>query len=165
VKEVFWIPESAPGRGVRLAIVLRPRGGEWLSDELLRLKGAGIQVLVSMLEPREADALGLADERGLTEETGLQFLSYPVPDRTTPSDKARFRQFIDKLVAHLRAGKAIGVHCRGCIGRSTIVVACALIHLGWDAKDALNAIEAARGCMVPDTLEQREWILRYEVEP
>jgi protein-tyrosine phosphatase len=164
VKEVFWIPESVPGHGGRLAIVLRPRGGEWLSDELLRLKGVGIQILVSMLEPWEADALGLTEEKALTEETGLQFFSYPIPDRTTPSDKARFHRFIDKLVAHLRAGKAIGVHCRGCIGRSTIVVACALIHLGWNAKDALNAIESARGCLVPDTQEQRDWILRYEVQ-
>ncbi len=43
--------------------------------------------------------------------------------------------------------------------------ACTLIHLGWKAKDALAAIQAARGCVVPDTEEQMRWILKYKAQP
>jgi hypothetical protein len=39
-----------------------------------------------------------------------------------------------------------------------------LIHLGWKPLQALKAIGAARGCPVPDTPEQRNWILAYEAQ-
>jgi protein-tyrosine phosphatase len=65
----------------------------------------------------------------------------------------------------LAAGERIGVHCRGCIGRATITAACALIHRGWQARDALEAIAEARGFAVPDTLEQEDWTLMYKAEP
>jgi hypothetical protein len=45
-----------------------------------------------------------------------------------------------------------------------VTAACTLIELGWTAKDALAAIEAARGCVVPDTQEQEDWILRYKAK-
>jgi protein-tyrosine phosphatase len=165
VNDIFWITVDTNILGARLAIVLRPRGNDWLQDELLRMKNAGIRTVVSMLEPWEADYLGLADEQKVAEQIGLNFLSYPIPDRATPADKSTFRRFINGLVSRIRNGDAVGVHCRGCIGRSTIAIACTLIHLGWKPQTALNAIESARGCSVPDTEEQREWILRYEARP
>jgi protein-tyrosine phosphatase len=59
----------------------------------------------------------------------------------------------------------MGVHCRGSIGRATVTAACTLIHLGWTPQAALSAIQAARGCAVPDTQEQEDWILRYKAKP
>ncbi len=162
MKEVFWI-ESDPN--TFLAIVLRPRGDDWLEDELRRMHSSGIQTLVSMLEEPEADSLGLSDERRLAEQIGLSFLSYPIPDRTTPADLPDFRRFASELARRLRAHERIGVHCRGSIGRASIAAACALIQLGWSPKTALSAIEAARGCQIPDTEEQRQWILEYKTAP
>jgi len=40
------------------------------------------------------------------------------------------------------------------------VTAAVLVELGWDASRALPLIEQARGCIVPDTEEQRLWILQ-----
>jgi hypothetical protein len=40
-----------------------------------------------------------------------------------------------------------------------------LMHLGWHPEAALDAIELARCCPVPDTEEQRDWILRYKPKP
>ena len=162
MKDVSWIAENA--ETPRLAIVMRPRGGEWLHDELLRIRTAGVQTVVSMLEPWEADALGLAEEQKLAEQVGLKFISFPIRDRSTPANKLDFHRFISDLAARLRNGEAVGVHCQGCIGRSTIAIACTLIHLGWNADDALREIETARGCLVPDTEQQREWILHYEAQ-
>ena len=162
MKDVFWI-EGDPN--IALVIVLRPRGGDWLEDELLRMQRSGIETLVSMLEDEEADSLGLPEERKFAEQIGLSFLSYPIPDRTTPSDVAAFRKFAAGLANRLRAKERIGIHCRGSIGRASIAAACALIHLDWNPKAALAAIEAARGCEIPDTDEQRMWILRYEALP
>jgi protein-tyrosine phosphatase len=159
VNEIFWIEGNPP---VPLAIVLRPRGGDWLEDELLRMKRDGIETLVSLLERDEADMLDLGKEGLWAEMIGLRFLSHPIPDVHVPPNAADFQIFVSDLADRLRAGEHIGVHCRGSIGRATVTAACALIELGWTAKDALAAIGVARGCVVPDTQEQEEWILRYK---
>jgi len=162
VEDVFWIEGTPP---VGLAIVLCPEGDDGLSDGLLRYKQGGVEVLVSLLEPNEAMWLGLREEARLAERVGMCFLSYPILDVHVPPNMDTFRDFVAGLADRLRAGERIGVHCRGSIGRSTVTAACTLIHLGWKAKDALAAIQAARGCVVPDTTEQLRWILSYKAQP
>jgi protein-tyrosine phosphatase len=159
VKDVFWIEGDA---NTALAIVLRPRGNDWLEDELIRTQQSGVQTLVSMLEDEEAESLGLSEEKKIAEQLRLGFLSFPIADRTTPTDVPFFREFIASAADRLRAGERLGIHCRGSIGRASIAAACMLIHLGWNREAALAAIEAARGCVIPDTEEQRAWILGYE---
>ena len=157
----MWIQGHEP---VGLAIVLRPRGAELLKEDLATIKQSGVQTLVSLLVPMEAHWLGLGDEGPFAEEAGMRFLTYPIFDVQVPKDAHTFREFVSDLADRLRAGDRIGVHCRGSIGRSTVTAACALIHLGWKPKEALAAIQAARGCLVPDTLEQRRWILKYKAK-
>jgi protein-tyrosine phosphatase len=159
MKDVFWIEGDAQ---VSLAIVLRPRGNDWLQDELLPMQQGGVETLVSMLEDDEADSLGLAEERRFAEQIGLNFLSYPIPDRTTPEEISSFRKFIDEIANRIRAGERIGIHCGGSIGRASIAAACTLIQLGSDSERALSEIAEARGCPIPDTEEQRAWILQFE---
>jgi len=160
--EVFWIEGTPP---VGLAVVLCPRGDDLLGDELVRYKQSGVDVLVSLLEPNEAIFLGLGQEGPLAEAASMHFLSYPILDVHVPANVASFRAFVAGLADRLRAGERIGVHCRGSIGRSTVTAACTLIHFGWNAKGALRAIQAARGCVVPDTAEQLRWILNYKALP
>lgn len=162
MNEVFWI-EGTPPAG--LAVVLCPRGGDWLEGNLRRFRTAGVRTLISLLERNEADWLGLAKEGPLAEHVGMTFLSYPIPDVHVPPDTDRFRAFAAGLANRLREGERIGIHCRGSIGRSTVTAACTLIHLGWQPEAALRAIEKARGCAVPDTEEQESWILRYKAQP
>jgi hypothetical protein len=162
MKSIFWIEGNPPAT---LAIVLCPLGDDSLEDELLSLKRGGIETLVSMLESSEAIYLGLEDEGPAAVHLGLKFISYPIPDTRIPVDTASFRAFAASLADRLRAGEHIGVHCRGSIGRSTVTVACVLIHLGWKPKTALAAIAAVRGFAVPDTQEQKNWILRYKAQP
>jgi protein-tyrosine phosphatase len=159
---VFWIEGSPP---VGLAIVLCPRGDDSLGNELLGYKQSGVEVLVSLLDPNEAIWLGLREEGSLAEAAGMHFLSYPILDVHVPANVGPFRAFVEGLANRLRGGERIGVHCRGSIGRSTVTAACTLIHLGWKAKEALRAIQAARGCVVPDTEEQLRWILKYKAQP
>lgn len=162
MNDIFWVmgEPQAP-----LAVVLKPRGGDELEQDLRRMKQSGIDTLVSLLETHEAEWLELGDEPRLAEETGLEFLSFPIPDTRIPANPRAFRGFVEELAARLRAGERVGVHCRGSVGRATITAACTLIHLGWNPRNALVAIEKARGCVVPDTPEQKAWILAYEVRP
>ena len=162
MNDIFWIKGNPPAS---LAVVLKPRGGDWLEDDLLRMKRDGIETLVSLLEADEADMLCLGDEGHLVEKIGLRFLSHPIPDVHVPPDTASFQTFVADLANRLRAGEHIGVHCRGSIGRATVTAACTLIQLGWTPRAALAAIETARGLSVPDTQEQEDWILRYKAKP
>jgi protein-tyrosine phosphatase len=157
--EIFWIKgnPSPP-----LAVVLSPRGDDCLENDLHSMKQSGIQTLVSLLEDKEAVLLGLEEEGSVAERLGMQFVSYPIPDAHVPPDLDSFRTFEEGLASRLRAGTRVGVHCRGSIGRATVTAACALIHLGWKPRAALDAIEKARGLAVPDTREQEAWILRYK---
>ena len=158
MNRVFWIRVDQPPS---LAVVLCPRGENWLEDDLLDMKREGVQILVSLLKEDEAGMLGLSREGLLAESIGMEFISYPIPDVHVPQDRDSFDRFAAMLATHLRAGERIGVHCRGSIGRATVTAAGALVHLGWKPKAALAAIEAARGCPIPDTEEQRQWILHY----
>jgi len=162
VDEVFWIEGTPP---VPLAIVLCPRGGRMLEDELRLIAQSGVLTLVSLLEPGEADWLGLSQEGALAGQLGMQFLSYPIQDVHVPANVQSFRTFVSGLADRLHAGEHIGVHCRGSIGRAPLTAACTLIHLGWRAQDALAAIRAARGYEIPDTTEQLRWILNYKAQP
>lgn len=159
MKDIYWIEHD---ERPHLAIVARPRGDDWLEEDLANLKRGGIEVLVSLLMPSEAIDLGLAAERDLAERLGIEFVSYPVLDRTTPGDMGGFRLLVAQLADAVRVGKHVGAHCRGCIGRATITTAAILIHLGYKPVDALAMVEKARGCTVPDTPEQLNWIMRFE---
>lgn len=64
----FWIEA---GNELRLAIVPRPRGGDWLDDEIQVMKAAGLDVLVSMLPANEAAELGLAHEGAACQKAAM----------------------------------------------------------------------------------------------
>ena len=113
MQDIYWIRHD---EFPRLAIVARPRG-DWLEDDLANLKRGGIDVLASLLEPQEAEYLGLRHEADVAERAEIQFISYPIPDRATPNDEESFRRLTMQLAAVARAGQGIGAHCRGCIGR------------------------------------------------
>ena len=158
VSEIYWIGSKAK---VTLAVVSCPRGDDKLKSDLVELKVGGIETIVSMLEPDEAAWLGLRSEEKLAREIGMDFVSFPIPDGNVPFSGSRFDHFVADLVRRVNSGEAVGVHCRGSIGRSTVTAACTLIRLGLGADKALAAVQAARGCPVPDTLAQERWILHY----
>lgn len=162
MKDVFWIKGNP---SFHLAILICPLGDDLMEAGLRSFKKKGVETVVSLLEEKEAIWLGLEDEGPHAERMGLRFLGYPIPDAHLPQDTDSFRTWVEVLAGRLLAGEHIGIHCRGSIGRSTVVAACALIHTGWTPKTALTAIEVARGVPVPDTQEQKDWILRYKVEP
>ena len=147
----YWITSQ-------LAIVPRPRGGDWLDDEMLALQQASIDVVVSMLQEDEARELGLDREASSAQEKGVQFINFPVPDRGVPVDTSSFMKFLKDLEVLLASGRRVGVHCRACIGRASITSASLLIRSGTPPESAWRQISVARGCPVPDTVEQRDWV-------
>ena len=129
--KVSWITGSWRGR---LGIVPRPRGADWLDDATRAWRDAGIDVVVSLLEPDEEAELALTGESASSAASGLEFRSFPIPDRGVPDSREAAAQLVDRIVDALHAGKSVALHCRQSIGRSAMIAAAALISGGQDAE-------------------------------
>jgi protein-tyrosine phosphatase len=113
-----------------------------------------------MLTEEESKELGLENEREDCKAVAIKFVNLPIPDRSVPSDTDDFLRSIERLAGMVRDGRSIAVHCRASIGRSSVLAVSVLVRIGWDANEAFRAVESARGCSVPDTPEQRQWVIQ-----
>ena len=155
--EIYWIEEN-------LAIPLRPRGGDWLSDEIQDWKNDGLTVIVSLLTANEVKELGLANEAKACQAAGLAFVSFPIVDFGVPDHLLDTIKLIDSLATLRNESKKLGIHCRQSLGRAPLIAACLLVRNGLDPEAAWQKIGAARGTTVPETEEQREWLNRFAEE-
>ncbi|MGH7207389.1 MAG: protein-tyrosine phosphatase family protein [Nitrospiraceae bacterium] len=149
------IQGSWPGQ---LSIVARPRGGEWLEDEVRSWARSGLEVIVSLLEPAEEAEFGLTHEGKLCRSMGIAFHSFPIEDRGVPASRDETLKLVRELEQYLAAGKSVGIHCRQGIGRSSLIAACLLVSAGETPNNAFKRLSRARGCEVPETVQQREWV-------
>ncbi|WP_405166310.1 hypothetical protein OG203_15205 [Nocardia sp. NBC_01499] len=149
----YTVDHRGPGR---LSIMAKPRGGEWLEDEMTALKASGVDHLVCALTTAELYECDLGAEERTAREAGLQFVSIPIVDRGVP-DRASVLPTLQHLAAELNDGAHVLTHCRFGIGRASLLAAALLVINGTDPDTAWNRLEQARGLTVPDTPEQREW--------
>jgi protein tyrosine/serine phosphatase len=152
---IYWIPGPWAGR---LAILARPRGNDWLSDEVVGWHDAGVRVVVSLLTQTEESELGLEEESHLLDASRLRFINFPIEDYGVPSSIKALRVLIDELEELLNQGYNVGIHCRAGIGRSSLVAACLLVNRGQDVNGSFQQITNSRGVAVPDTIAQRDWV-------
>ena len=140
--QIYWTENKFPGR---IAIVARPRGGDWLEDEIAGFKQAGIDVIVSLLEKAEEIDLNLEREKEIASANGLQFFSFPIVDRSFPNSKAETVEFLLRLKNLLKSGKNIGIHCRQSVGRAALIAAGLFALFGIEPEKALRQLSVARG--------------------
>ena len=157
-QELYWIDGPWPAK---LAVAPRPRGEDWLEDEMAGWKNAGVGTILSLLTAEEERELGLSRESQEARRHDMRFLSLPIPDRQVPFSETELSAVLEKLDGDLARGENVVVHCRQGIGRSALVSACLLISKGFTPDSALQKVGAARGMHVPETREQREWIEHY----
>ena len=151
----YWI--DGPWKG-KLAIVPRPRGEDWLEDEVSDWHEAGIDTVVSFLTPDEVAEFDLEAEKELSEAHGIRFVSFPIPDRGVPASTVAAAALVHDLGQSLAEGKKIALHCRQSVGRSALIAAYLIVEAGEDSHSAFKRISSARGVRVPDTTEQEQWV-------
>jgi protein-tyrosine phosphatase len=159
--ELYWIPTPFSGR---LAMAPRPRGGDWLVGELRGWRGAGIDVVLTLLTRDEAAEFDLEGEAEAAATHGVRFRSFPVPDRDVPASRTAFRDLVSEVVGELSAGHGVAVHCRQGIGRAGLVAAGVLIAAGIDPAEAVARVSTARGRTVPETPAQLRWLDEFAAE-
>jgi protein-tyrosine phosphatase len=156
--QLYWV--DGPWAG-RLALAARPRGGDWLEDEMTGWRKAGVDTVLSLLTSEEEQDLELKNEAREVKRHGMKFLSFPIQDRKVPGSQAELVAELESLDADLSAGRNVVIHCRQGIGRTGLVAASLLVMKGLSSGAAISTLSAARGVPVPETEEQRRWIDNY----
>lgn len=154
---LFRVPTPHAGR---LAVVERPRGGDWLRGDMAALRIAGVDTLVSALVDEEMRSTWLEAEAEAAREAALRFVRLPIANLGTPLDETGLAT-IHALAAEVQDGRFVAAHCFASVGRSPLIVASIMVLLGADPDFAWDEIEITRGRQVPDTLEQRHWVRRF----
>ena len=117
--KVYWIHKFPEGS--QLGIMPRPRGGEWLEDEIHSLKNQKVGLIISLLEPSEIYELELVHQKEICEINGIEYLNFPIPDRDIPQINFKSNELIKHSKDKLQKGISVVVHCRMGIGHSSIV--------------------------------------------
>ena len=146
----------------RLFIMPKP-SGEWLVEDIQHYSDLNVSTVISMLEASEIAELSLQDEEAVCIGQSIGFANFPIPDRGLPH-REDFINLVSDTVRKLEKGARVAVHCRAGIGRSGMLVCSCLGILFGSAEQAITAVSNARGVDVPDTQEQRDFILNVTEE-
>lgn len=154
---IYWIDIFKKGK---IGIMARPRGNEWLEDEIMLLAHRGIELLVSLLEEDEVYELELEREAHLCKKHGIAFLNFPIKDRSVPANSEAFRVLVKQVDEYLEKDKRLVIHCRMGIGRASLLAAGILVYKGIDSQLVFELISEYRRLTVPDTPDQINWLKR-----
>ena len=156
--QVHWINDARIGEK-KMGTMARPRGNDWLEEEIKWLKNREVDCLVSLLENSEVWDLGLQKEEELCKKWGIDFIRFPIKDVNIPQNEEAFLHLVSELASRIKTNKKIVIHCRMGIGRASILAAAIMINLGIQGKNVFELIGKYRKLSVPDTNEQKDWIL------
>lgn len=146
----------APGKKQRDAAT-----GSWARDlemDLERLRDEyQTDLLVSLMEEHEYPLLQIADLRERAADYGIEVLWFPIGDGSCPRSIEEFGGAVERVVAALRSGKTVVVHCKGGWGRTGIMAAAALLSVTSDLtpEEAIATVRRARKGTVENERQER----------
>jgi protein-tyrosine phosphatase len=174
---VDWIPagdfdDGLPGR-VGLTVLpgkhgpsVRYPGRVYRGDldhDLSALRGARVARLVLLVD--DAELLRWGDpriiDRGLA--AGIAVDRHPMPDGGTPRDSRAMGAILASITTARTAGD-VAVACMGGVGRSGLVVACALVAAGWDPQAAIERVREVRHPSAVETQAQEDFVRKFHLE-
>lgn len=167
---VSSLSAAVPGLPGRLGMTMCPgrrqralSGVLWKRDlavDLERLVEVEcIDMLVCLVEPRELFDIGARQLTAEAERRGLVVDHLPIPDGGVPR-MGPARELVDRVVAAMREGRSVAVHCAAGLGRSGTVTACILIALGVRAEIAIRAVRFVRPGAI-ENLRQEAFVHRF----
>jgi ADP-ribosyl-[dinitrogen reductase] hydrolase len=107
---------------------------ELTRERLAALTAAGISCFIDLTEPHEmpayADAL----------PPGVLYHRRPIPDHGLPADAATMTAILECILAALRGGQRVYLHCRAGIGRTGMTIGCLLAEGGVGGEVAIEEL-------------------------
>ncbi|MEM7563709.1 MAG: protein-tyrosine phosphatase family protein [Pseudomonadota bacterium] len=142
-----------------LAIMPYPDLKSRRPDSVSTIAESGFNLMVSLLTEAEVDALELTDQPRVLYDHGMEFWSYPISDFGVPSSDQAFAELVHQIWQKLNQGQNVVLHCRGGVGRSGLTAAAVRMIAGDSPEKACAEISKVRGCRVPETEMQRQWLI------
>lgn len=116
--------------------------------------------VVTLIEDHEFDMLGVTQLGRLVQGRGIAWHHMPIVDVQPPDARfeAAWLTSGPDLLAILRGGARVLVHCRGGLGRAGTVAARLLVELGVAPFQAIERVRQARPGAI-ETAQQRDYVL------
>jgi len=153
----FFIIDSI-GKGF-LAVMAHPAREGDAAMMIRDLAAQGVRQVISLLDADEARELGLEHEAELVHQQSMDFVSFPIPDMGLPRSVEDFASLSNNLFHQVEVGINTLIHCRAGIGRSGLLASAVLLHGGRNVQQAFVRVSHMRGCRVPETPQQGDWLL------
>lgn len=134
-----------------------------LDADLAALRAVGVVRLVLLVDDDELRRWGDPDIVQRAADISLAIDRHPMPDGGTPTDVGAMTTIVDSIVAARRLG-AVAVACMGGVGRSGLVVACALVAAGWDADAAIGRVREVRHPTAVETPAQEDFVRKFHLD-
>lgn len=135
-------------------------GHNWERDlgaDLEAVKLWGAQLVLTLVEDFELEALKVAGLGDAVQRLGMRWLHLPITDVSVPSARfeEQWRDELPELLETLRQGGKVLVHCKGGLGRAGMVAALMLIELGERPEAAIRRVREARPGAIETSAQER----------
>ncbi len=138
------------------------QGGQLLEQSIEEIKLTGYEVLISMLTREEQAELELLAEGEVCQNKRILYLNFPIRNEVADSDR-EVMEFIDSLALLQEKKRKIVFHCRGGVGRSSMMLSLLAVRLGVEPEVSFELITKSRGKKAPETAFQRQWVERLSI--
>ncbi len=167
---VDFLPQEALGLPGHLGLTIAP--GRWrpgleaaparlVADDLEQIRHTyRADVLVTLLEEFEMQALAIPSLLAAAKRAGLESIWFPIRDVSIPRSVDETVALVERLLGKLRAGRTLVVHCLGGLGRSGTIAACCLTARGRSPWDAIAIVRKARDGAI-QTSEQERFVVTF----
>ena len=131
-----------------------------IDGDVALLRADGVRRLILLVE--DAELLHWSDpeivERGSA--GGVEVIRHPIPDGRAPSSNDEIRSILGEI-REARATGNVAVACRGGVGRTGTVAACALVDGGMTPDEAIGLVRAVRHPTAVETAEQERFVRSF----
>lgn len=110
--------------------------------------------VVSLVEDHELHLLGIPDLVAAFEARGVAVRRIPFEDGGIPTYEQAM-EAVGLVLDVASRGENVVIHCRGGLGRTGLVAACALVFNGTDATRAVRAVRAVRPGAIENVHQER----------
>jgi len=131
-----------------------------LDEDIKEIKKQGIDVIIPLLTKDEMESYGVPDLIETYRRNNLEVLHLPIVDQKIPGreELRKLLLYIDKAFSE---GKNILLHCVGGLGRSGLVAACYLKHIGFNSAQAINFVREIRSPRAIETKIQEDFVKEF----
>lgn len=135
--------------GVTAKLIFTPCPGTQaasLDEALAALKAAGATAVITVMPDSELAENQVSDMGTRCQQQGLAWFHLPVADDSAPGDdfETQWATQHNEILARLKTGERIAIHCKGGSGRTGLIAASLLVSLGLPLAQVTAQIQALR---------------------